>query len=122
MRAFVIILGLLAAAKIGFSEQLFRSGTKDVIVNAYRDRAIVACQKDPRGPALAAAPQAWSRPAEVRLVIGKSDLDVWLWQTDHVLWNARYRDPYLYLISSERPAHVYCEYDVVRGIAAVHRM
>lgn len=122
MRIIVILLGLLAAAKIGLQEHLFRSGTKDVIVGAYREKAVQACQKDPRGPALVATPLVWTRPSEVRLVIGKSDLDVWFWQVDHALWNARYRNPYLFLVAGEQGNMTYCEYDVVRGVASVHRL
>lgn len=122
MRSFVIFLGLLAVVKLGVQEHLFRSGTRDVIVSAYRDRAAAACQKDVRSTTSGAGAQVWSRPAEIKLVIGKSDIDVHFWEMDNALWSARYRNPYLFLYASDRPGSIYCEYDVVRGVAAVHRM
>ena len=122
MRAFVLFLGLLAAMKVGVQEHLFRSGTRDALVAAYRDRAVQACQKDVRGLAIAGGPQAWTRPADVKLVIGKNDIDVHFWQVDNALWSARYRNPYLFLVAAERPGGAYCEYDIVRGLAAIHRL
>ena len=57
----------------------------------------------------------------MRVVIGKSDLDVWFWQVDDLMWSARYRNPYLYLNTADRLSSVQCEYDIVHGIATVFR-
>ena len=46
MRAIVILLALLAAAKLGYHEYLFRGATRDAIIGAYREHAVQACQKD----------------------------------------------------------------------------
>ena len=46
MRAFVLLLALLAGLKIWASEQLFRSAAEEALVAAYRDRAVAACQKE----------------------------------------------------------------------------
>ena len=121
MKAAVVVLGLLAAAKIGTQEYLYRSGTKDILISAYRDRAVAACQKDPRNQGLVANASVWAKPTDVRVVIGKSDLDVWFWQVDDLMWSARYRNPYLYLNSGDRLSNVQCEYDIVHGIATVFR-
>jgi hypothetical protein len=66
--------------------------------------------------------QAWANPKAIRLVIGKSSIDVYPWQVDHALWNARYRNPYLLLTASQRTATVSCEYDIVNAAASVSRM
>jgi hypothetical protein len=121
MKAAVLVLGLLAAAKVGTQEYLYRSGTRDVLIAAYRERAILACQKDPRNQGLVANAIVWSKPAEIRVAIGRNDLDVWFWQVDHTLWSARYRNPYLYLATADRSSNVQCEYDIVHGIASVFR-
>ena len=121
MQAAVLVLGLLAAAKVGTQEYLYRGGTRDVLVTAYRERAILACQKDPRNQGLVANTTAWTRPAEIRVVIGRSDLDVWFWQVDNTLWSARYRNPYLVLATADRSSSVQCDYDIVHGIANVFR-
>ena len=121
MRALVLLLMLLAAAKVGYSEYLFRSATNDIIISAYRDRAIAACQRDARGQNdLTAA--SWVRPHDIRLVIGKSNLDVHFWQVDHALWSARFRNPYLFVTASQSPNRVFCEFDIVHGAATVFRM
>ena len=121
MKAAVMALGMLAMAKIGTQEYLFRSGTKDVLISAYRERAVAACQKDPRNQGLVTNINVWTKPSDVRVVIGKADLDVWFWQVDDTLWSARYRNPYLYLSSPDRLSPVSCEYDIVHGIATVFR-
>jgi hypothetical protein len=122
MRTVVFILALLAAAKLGHQEYLYRAATREAIVAAYRERAAQACQKDARAASLGLAPQAWITPASATLVIGKSNLDVQIWQVDNHLWNARYRNPFLILSAGARGGQVYCEYDIVNAAASVHRM
>jgi hypothetical protein len=122
MKAFVIVLALLAALKIGYQEYLYRTSTSEVVVAAYKDRAIQACQRDPKAVMFGIGPQAWFNPGSVSLVIGKSKLDVQVWQVDHELWNARYRSPYLLLTPNTRASGIYCEYDILNAAASVYRM
>ncbi|HWB45270.1 MAG TPA: hypothetical protein VG900_07495 [Hyphomicrobiaceae bacterium] len=122
MRTFVFLLALLAALKIGHQEYLFRLATAEAIVNAYKQRAVHACQIDTGNASLGLSPQAWSNPASVEFAVGKSNLDVRLWQVDNDLWNARYRTPYLFLKATSRSGPVYCEYDLVKAAASIHRM
>ncbi len=126
MRAVAIFLLLLAAGKLGYQEYLFRTATRDAIVGAYREHAVEACQNDAGSKSLGLGPQAWSHPKDVKLMIGKSSLDVYPWQTDHAQWAARYRNPYLLLTANPAPGQrssgVRCEYDIVNAAAAVSRM
>ena len=122
MRAMVVLLALLALAKVGYREHLFRSSTQDVIVAAYRERAVQACQTEYKVRAFGARPQLWANAAQVQVVIGKSGLDVFFWQVDNALWNARFRNPYLQLRTGPRPSGMMCEYDIVNGAAAVSRL
>ena len=130
MKAVVIFLTLLAAIKLGAREYLVRSSSEDVIVAAYRERAIAACQKDPKTLALGVTPASWTAATSTRLVIGKSGLAVYWWQVDHEMWNARYRNPYLFVMLGPRPStaftsggqRVFCEYDIVNSTASLHRL
>jgi hypothetical protein len=122
MKAIVILLALLAAAKMGYQEYLFRISTRDAVIGAYKEHAVQACQKDARTQTLGLGAQAWANPKSIRLVIGKSSLDVYPWQVDNTLWNARYRNPYLFLTASQRSATIACEYDIVNAAASVSRM
>ena len=115
MKTIVFLLALLVAAKLGYQEYLFRSGTRDAIIDAYREHAVQACQKDARSASLGVDRQAWSNPSSIKVMIGKSALDVYPWQTDHALWNARYRHPYLFLTTGKRSSPVFCEYDIVNA-------
>jgi hypothetical protein len=122
MRAFVILLLLLAAAKLGFQEYLFRTATRDALLEAYRQHAVEACQRDARSQSLGVAAQAWATPRDVQLVIGKHALDVYPWQVDHPNWNARYRNPYLLLTVGPRTGTALCEYDILNAAASVSRL
>lgn len=132
MRAFVLVLALLAGLKIWASEQLFRSAAEEAVVNAYRERAVAACQREAgrevagrdaarelRSGSLMAA--AWAKPAQIRLVIGKRNLEVNIWDRDNALWNTRYKSPYLLLSPPEGTGLGVCEYDVTLGQAAISR-
>lgn len=122
MKALVFCLAMLAAAKIGYQEYLFRVSASDAIISAYRDRAAQACQRDAQGVVLGVSPLSWTNPASIRLVIGKSGLGVYLWQVDHAMWSARFRNPYLHLSAGQRFGSANCEYDIVNATASVHRM
>ena len=122
MRAFVVLLLLLAAVKLGFQEYLFRSATRDALLEAYRQHAVEACQHDAHSQSLGVGAQAWANPRAVQLVIGRRALDVYPWQVDHANWNARYRNPYLLLTAGPRSGTVVCEYDILNAAASVSRL
>lgn len=121
MKGMVALLVLLTAAKVGYSEYLTRTAATDIIIAAYRDRAIAACQRDGRAEAIVAA-SAWLRPDAIRLAIGKSSLDVYIWQTGHPLWLARFKNPYLFLEVAGREGTALCEFDIVHGATSVIRI
>lgn len=121
MKAVVFFLAVLAMAKMGYHEYMFRIAAQDAMIAAYRERAAQACQKDQRGAQMGVSPLSWSNPASIRLVIGKSNLDVYFWQVDNERWAARYRNPYLFLSASPR-SPVHCEYDIVNASASIFRM
>jgi hypothetical protein len=121
MKGFVVLLALLAAGKVAYQEYLARTATSEIIIAAYRDRAISACQRESRSHDHLEA-NVWSRPKSVRLVIGKSDLDVHLWQVDHAHWNARFKNPYLFVRAGEGTNRVTCEFDIVHGATSIGRM
>ena len=58
----------------------------------------------------------------IKVVIGRNALDVYPWQVDHAMWNARYRNPYLFLTAGPSTGKVFCEYDIVNAAASVPRM
>jgi hypothetical protein len=119
MKTVVVILALLAGLKLGHQEYLYRTATRDALLAAYWERAVQACQRDARNAGLGLAQHAWANAASVQVAIGKSGLDVQLWQVDHQLWNARYRHPLLILSTATRSGQVYCEYDIVNAAASV---
>jgi hypothetical protein len=118
----VILLALLAIIKIAHNDYMFRASAKDAIIGAYRERAVQACQKDAKTASLGLNAQAWTNPQSINLIIGKGTLSVYLWQVDHDLWNARYRNPYLVMTIGQRSGTAYCEYDIVNAAASVLRM
>jgi hypothetical protein len=121
IKIFVMLLALAAMVKVGTQEYLYRSGTHDVLIAAYRERAVAACQRDMRTAGIIVNPNSWPRKSDVRIVIGRSELDVWFWQFDHDQWHARYRHPYLQLGAADQQLGMHCDYDLVTGITAVTR-
>ena len=121
MKIVVVILAVLAAAKVGMHEFLYRAATNDVIISAYRDRAIAACAKEPRAARVALA-SAWEQPGAIRLVIGKPNIDVYFWQVEHRLWNARFVNPYLVIEVAGPATQLQCEYDIVHAAATLQQL
>ena len=92
LRALVITLALLAGAKIWAQDRLYRDGAQEALLRAYRERAIAACQSEQIFRAGAGGP-LWTRPASVDLVIGRSNVDVRIWQLRSERWPARFKHP-----------------------------
>lgn len=118
MKFGIVVLAFLAALKVGYQDYLARSATSEIIVAAYLDRAISACQRDSRLQKLATA-TVWTNPRSVKLIIGKSTLDVQLWQVDHSLWNARFKNPYLFITARDNAGRFGCEFDIVHGETSI---
>jgi hypothetical protein len=121
LRALVVALAVLAGAKIWAQDRLYRDGAQEALIRAYRERAIAACQSEQIFRAGADAP-LWTRPASVDLVIGRSSVDVQIWQLRSDRWPARFKHPHVVLtLGGGEPAPV-CEYDVIEGRAYVTQM
>lgn len=121
LRALVVMLAVLAGAKIWAQDRLYRDGAQEALIGAYRERAIAACQSEQMPRAGANSP-LWTRPASVDLVIGRSGVDVRIWQMGSDRWPARFKHPHVVLtLGDGQPAPV-CEYDVIEGRAYVTQM
>ncbi|MGI9422339.1 MAG: hypothetical protein ACR2PA_04040 [Hyphomicrobiaceae bacterium] len=119
IKGIVLTAILLAVGNFGLQIYLRQDATQNVIISAYREHAIAACRQN-GGQNINQA--AWSQPSDVRLSIGKGDLDVYLWQTKHLLWNARYRNAYIYVTIDHATSHIYCEYDITNDMAWVYQL
>jgi hypothetical protein len=117
MRALVVVLAVLAGAKILAHERLYRDGAEDALIRAYRERAIAACQSQEASRASSAAAPLWTRPASVALAIGRRSANVNLWEVDNALWPARFKNPHVVLSAREGSGGPVCEYDVIEGRA-----
>ena len=121
MRTLAIFLVVLAMAKVATVHWLYRAASDDVIVSAYRPRALEACGRDGRRVfGLDAA--AWAQPTQIHLEIGKRGGDVQLWQVDDPAWPQRWRNPYLHLTVATAGVQFQCAYDVVGGTAATSKI
>ncbi len=121
MRVLVFVLLLLAAAKVGTQQYLTSAAKDDVIIAAYRERAMTACRDAVRAKRIDVQTASISAD-DVRVVVGKSTLDVALWQIDNALWQTRYKTPYLLFTMKSASQSVYCEFDIAQGAASLVRM
>lgn len=122
LRAIVVALAVLACAKLAAHEYFYRVATYDIIVETFRNRALVACADTGVRGRYQIPVQAWSNPDAIALEIGKPALDVQLWQISHQHWHARYKTPYLVVTANQRGANVICEYDITRSVANVQQL
>lgn len=126
MRKLVLLVVTLIAIKVGYQDYLFRASTREVIVSTFQERALQQCQRHARSnvvtPTGSAPVVAWNNPASVSLIIGKSSLDVYLWQINNTKWNARYRNPYLLIVAERSSSSLACEYDILAGSAQIFKL
>ena len=125
LRNAVIAVAALFVANFCYDEYLFRAATHDVIVETFRATAAEACHSNAMTQKIEASESSWrhrSNPASLKLVIGKSNLDVYFWQIDSAMWNAKYKNPYMLIVADKDPSYILCEYDILHRRASVHRM
>ena len=118
LRALVLTLAVLAGMKIFTQERLYRDGAEEALIRAYRERAMAACQSA-HIPASGTVP-LWTRPTSLDLVIGRSNVDVRIWDLTSERWPVRFKHPHLVLtLGSDAPV---CQYDVIEERAYVSEM
>ncbi len=108
MKLLVLILALVASAKLVYQEHLYRTSTGAAIVAAYQGDALLACQRAARSSDLGAA---LAKPRSVAFRVGNRDLDVFFWQIDNANWRAKYTTPYV-LIAPRGRNDLHCAYNV----------
>jgi len=121
MRVFVFVLLLLVAAKIGTQQYLVSTAKDEIIVAAYRERAASACREAARATRLTLA-ASWTPPRDIRVIVGKSSLDVALWRIDNELWSTRYKMPYLLFPMQDAPKPIYCQFNIAHDAASLIRL
>ena len=122
LKNLALVVVALIAVNFAYHEYLFRVSAHDVIVETFKTRAADACYNDAQSQKIYASQASWRNPASLKLVIGKSNLDVYFWQIDSVMWNAKYKNPYIFIVAEDNPAYILCEYDILHRSASVHRM
>lgn len=118
MRKILMIFVALATLKVWTQDRLYRSVMHDALVQAYRERATVVCQKEALKPAKGMATLAWPSHAAAEVVIGAPGIDVKLWDFDNPMWDVRFRHPHL-VLTAPGQASRRCAYDLTAGIANV---
>jgi hypothetical protein len=122
MRLLVVILAFCAAGKVATLQWLHRAASDEVIISAYRPRALDACASETKRLSLPAETIAWSHDTPIRLEIGRRMRGVAVWQVDDPSWPERFRNPYLHLETTGARQRLRCEYDIVNGTAATTRL
>lgn len=121
MRAILIVLALLVAAKIWTQDRMYREVTGEALLAAYKLHAVSACaarpQTDARGMPIAVGSVDWKSAETAEVLMGNPNLTVPLWQVDHPSWNARYKNPIVRLTVGDRFSRLACDYDVMAGSA-----
>ncbi len=123
MRAVLIVLALLAAAKVWTQDRLFREASGEALLAAYQQHAIAACRTRPptdaRGMPVVVGTVDWSKPESAEILIGNPEISVPFWQVDNPLWAARYKSAFVRLTIGDRLSRLACDYDVAAGSAKI---
>jgi len=119
MRAIVAFVLLLAAAKFGYQEWVYRSALVDALMVTYRQDAIESCQKESKARNLEIGYSAWSDPESFQLIVGRGSRQA---SADVSGQAAPDAGPILVIVARKEPAKIQCEFDIVRMSAAVYQL
>lgn len=120
----VAVLAVLAGVKIWAHEHFYRSATREALINAYQERALLACQRwrmTAGQPRDAAMPDGQAGEPKIELVIGDSSLSVAFWDVGNPQWRARHKTPYLQISLHAEGRELHCMYDISNGSATAKR-
>lgn len=98
MRVIVVMLAVLAIAKVYVEQRIYRDATSQALIDAYRPQAIAACARS-RNTAAGRGPVdgGWPGTIDAAVAIGRPDLGVLIWDLNHPLWSAAHARAYLML-------------------------
>lgn len=128
MRAILLAVASLAAAKVWTQDRVVRAAMGEALIQAYRERAQVVCSRETSKDgakdvvkAGGAVSALWARDTHAEITIGSKIGGVMLWDYNNPLWDVRYRHPHLVLTATgARP--MTCSYDLTAGVAFVQAM
>ena len=110
MRSLILFVVLLAGAKFGYQEYVYRSALTDALINTYRQDAVERCQQEAKSRNLAIGYTAWSQPESLSLMVGQSTRDA----ASGDFGFSTSSSTYLVLVARKAPAEIRCEFDIVR--------
>jgi hypothetical protein len=119
MRSVLLFVVLLAAAKFGYQEYVYRSAVVDTLINTYRQDAVERCQKESKDRNLSVAYSAWSQPESFELIVGRGSREA---SADVSGEATPVAGPILVIVARKEPAKIQCEFDIVRMTAAVYQL
>jgi len=119
VRAVLLFVVLLASAKFGYQEYVYRSALVDTLINTYRQDAVERCQKESKSRNLAVGYSAWSDPESFQLIVGHGTHEVSAELSGETAPSA---GPILVIVARKDPAKIQCEFDIVRMSAAVYQL
>lgn len=122
MRGLVLLVGLLAASKVGYQEYAERATLTEVLLNTYRQDASEACRREARQRNFRMPDWAWSSPKDIHISIGRSSDSEPYWQLGSALLSPASRDPFVVLVADQDPFEIVCDYDIVRQQASINRL
>lgn len=122
MRSLVLLVGLLAAGKVGYQDYVERNALSEVLLNTYRQDATEACAREADHRNFSVTYSAWSAPNEISISLGRSSDSEPYWQIGESLLGPAERDPYVVIEARAEPYRIVCNYDIVRQQAAISRI
>jgi hypothetical protein len=119
LRSLILFVVLLAGAKFGYQDYVYRSALVDALINTYRQDAVERCQKEAKSRNLAIGYAAWNKPESLTLVVGRSGREAAV--ADLSAMSAA-SSTFLVLVARKAPAEIRCEFDIVKLSASVFQL
>jgi hypothetical protein len=119
VRSLILFVVLLAGAKFGYQEYVYRSALTEALINTYRQDAVERCQQEAKTRNLALSYTAWSQPESLSLVVGRSTREAASTDLGAVTLST---STYLVLVARKAPAEIRCEFDIVKLSASVFQL
>lgn len=121
-RAAFYLLLVVLIAKFAFEGYLYKRATERVLLATFRNQAIESCAHTGATGPMELPYEVWNHVSYVVVQIGKQEVDVRFWDVRNRLWEARYQKAYLRVTVQKWRRHIFCIYDIERGVASVHEL
>jgi len=122
MRKLLWLFVMMAAAKYGYQDYIYRVSVGGYLVAIEKNRAVSACAREAGAEKEVASYITFDQATNVSVSIGNPSLDVPMWDINNPNWSARYQRPHIVIVARTEPFEISCAYDLVDRTASIDKI